>query len=222
MSWGNKGKSIWEKIWSVMKDEPVDKDETAAWNMAGIKEQPAGQNVPPLRQKQAVIRRTGESDVMRILIMSDTHGSHGNLDQVLESERPYEQIIHLGDIEGAEDYIETAAGCPVEAVRGNNDYFSTLPEEKIIEAAGKRILITHGHYYYVAAGVERLIKEAQGRDVDIVMFGHTHRPLIRREGSLTVINPGSLSYPRQEGRRPSYIVMEIGPKGAAEFLLKYL
>lgn len=159
---------------------------------------------------------------MRILIMSDTHGSQENLDKVLESERPYEQIIHLGDIEGAEDYIEAAAGCPLEAVRGNNDYFSSLPEEKIFEAAGKRILITHGHYYYVAAGVERLIKEAQGRDVDIVMFGHTHRPLIRREGSLTVINPGSLSYPRQEGHRPSYIVMEAGPKGAVEFFLKYL
>lgn len=159
---------------------------------------------------------------MRVLIISDTHGSEENLDQVLELERPYGTVIHLGDIEGAENYIEQAAGCPLEAVRGNNDYFSTLPEEKIIVIGKKRILITHGHYYYVAAGVERLIKEAQGRDVDIVMFGHTHRPFIRHEGGLTVVNPGSISYPRQEGHKPSYAVMEIDEKGEAEILLKYL
>ena len=74
----------------------------------------------------------------------------------------------------------------------------------------------------MAAGVEHLIKEAFGRGADIVMFGHTHYPMIRREGGLTVINPGSLSYPRQEGRRPSYIVMETDPQGGVEFFLKFL
>ncbi len=58
---------------------------------------------------------------MRVLVISDTHGYHKNLDRVLELERPYQQVIHLGDLEGDEDYLEAAAGCPVEAVRGNND-----------------------------------------------------------------------------------------------------
>lgn len=159
---------------------------------------------------------------MKVLVISDTHGNHKNFDRVLEMEQPLGQIIHLGDIEGEEDYMEAAAGCPIAAVRGNNDYFSDLPGEQIIEVKGKRIFITHGHYYYVAAGVERLIKEAHGRDVDMVMFGHTHRPLIRQEGDLSVINPGSLSYPRQEGRRPSYIVMEFDEKGAYEIFLNFL
>lgn len=159
---------------------------------------------------------------MRVLIISDTHGNHKNLDRVLELERPYGHIIHLGDIEGAEDYIEAAAGCPVSAVRGNNDYFSQLPAEQIIEIAGKRIFMTHGHYYYVVAGVENLIKEAKGRGVDMVMFGHTHWPLIRKDHGLAVINPGSLSYPRQEGRKPSYIIMEIGEQGDFQFFLKFL
>lgn len=159
---------------------------------------------------------------MRVLIVSDTHGNHDNFDRLLEIEQPFDQIIHLGDAEGGEDYIAAAAGCPVAAVRGNNDYFSDLPGEQIIEIEGKRIFITHGHYYYVVAGVERLVKEAQGRDVDMVMFGHTHRPLVRQECGLMVINPGSLSYPRQEGRRPSYIVMQIEPNGGFEIFLKYL
>lgn len=159
---------------------------------------------------------------MKALIISDTHGLHENLDKVLEAERPYDLVIHLGDLEGAENYLEENATCPVEAVRGNNDYFSDLPDEKVIEVAGKQVLITHGHYYYVAAGVETLIKEAIGRNVDIVMFGHTHRPLLRQKEGLIVLNPGSLSYPRQEGRKPSYMVMESSPEGKLNFLLKFL
>lgn len=184
-----------------------------------------GRKRPSVQQTlsvQPVRAHAGESESMKVLIMSDTHGVHKNLDRVLELERPYEQILHMGDIEGDEDYIEAVAGCPVAAVRGNNDYFSQLPQERIAEIAGKRILMTHGHYYYVAAGVELLIKEAFGRGADMVMFGHTHYPMIRREGGLTVINPGSLSYPRQEGHRPSYIVMETDPQGGVEFFLKFL
>lgn len=176
---------------------------------------------PKDSEKLAVLRSTGEIGVMRILIISDTHGIKKNLDRVLKLEHPYDQVIHLGDIEGDEEYLEAAAGCPVAAVRGNNDYFSQLPQEQIIEVAGKRIFLTHGHYYYVVAGLEHLIKEAKGRDVDIVMFGHIHRPVIRQEGTLSVINPGSLSFPRQEGRRPSYIVMEIESEGNAKYFLKF-
>lgn len=159
---------------------------------------------------------------MKVLVISDTHGRHKYLDQVLIDERTYHHIIHLGDIEGDEDYIQTVAGCPMDAVRGNNDFFSRLPDEQIIEVGTKRIFITHGHYYYVDAGVERLIREAHGREVDMVMFGHTHRPLLREEKDLTVLNPGSLSYPRQEGRQPSYAVLEIDNKGLVHIVMKYL
>jgi len=155
-------------------------------------------------------------------VISDTHGRHQYLDQVLLDERPYSRVIHLGDIEGADDYIESVAGCPLDAVRGNNDFFSVLPDEQVVVVGGKRIFMTHGHFYYVDAGVERLVKEAHGREVDMVMFGHTHRPLYRQDGDLTVLNPGSLSYPRQEGHRPSYAVMEIDGKGQVQISLKYL
>ena len=60
---------------------------------------------------------------MKTLIISDTHGIQKNMDWVFAQERPFAQVIHLGDIEGDEDYLEAAAGCPVAAVRGNNDYF---------------------------------------------------------------------------------------------------
>ncbi len=159
---------------------------------------------------------------MRVLVVSDTHGNHKNLAQVLELERPYDMVIHLGDIEGGEEELKAAAGCPVAAVRGNNDYFSDLPQEMEIEVAGKKLLITHGHYYYVVAGVEHLLKEALGRGVDIVMYGHTHRPLLRREGGIVIANPGSLAYPRQDGHEPTYLIMEVNEKGEEKFFLKKL
>lgn len=159
---------------------------------------------------------------MKILIISDTHGKHDNLSRVLEQESPIDLLIHLGDAEGYEEYIAKQAGCPLEIVAGNNDFFSDLPREKELEIGKYKVLITHGHYYYVNTGIEEIARMAQGRDFDIVMYGHTHRPLIDIRKDIIVMNPGSLSYPRQEGRRPSYIVMETDQSGDAEFEIKYL
>ena len=53
-----------------------------------------------------------------------------------------------------------------------------------------RTFLTHGHFYSVSVGTERLIDEAQDRGVQIAMFGHTHKPYLERRGDLTVLNPG--------------------------------
>jgi len=158
---------------------------------------------------------------MKILIVSDTHGKESNLEKVLKKVGDIDRLIHLGDLEGGEDYIRSLADIPMDIVAGNNDYYSDLPRETVIQLGNYRALITHGHYYYVVAGLEHLIREAQGRDVDIVMFGHIHRPVIRQEGALTVINPGSLSFPRQEDRKPSYIVMETDAQKGFQYFLKF-
>ena len=63
---------------------------------------------------------------MRILIVSDTHGRESNLERVLEEVGNIRHLIHLGDVEGQEDYIEAIADCPVHIVSGNNDFFSDL------------------------------------------------------------------------------------------------
>ncbi len=63
--------------------------------------------------------KTRGMDAMKVLVISDTHGYHKNLDRVLELERPYDQVIHLGDIEGDEEYLEAKAGCPVEIGRAH-------------------------------------------------------------------------------------------------------
>lgn len=159
---------------------------------------------------------------MKVLIVSDTHKSHRNLERVIETEKPFDLFIHLGDVEGAGDYLEALADCPVHIVRGNNDFFSDLPAEKEIMIDGNHVFLTHGHYYYVSIGEERIAEEARGRGADIVMYGHTHMPSVTREKDLILLNPGSIAYPRQQGRRPSYIVMRTDEKGQADFEIRYL
>ena len=60
--------------------------------------------------------------------------------------------------------------------------------------------------------------------VDIVMYGHTHKPVVDQGRDIIAVNPGSLTYPRQEGRSPSYIVMTItdGIKQDVSFEIRYL
>lgn len=159
---------------------------------------------------------------MKILVVSDTHRRDLMFKEAYVREEPVDMVIHCGDIEGSEDYIKEIADCPVEMVMGNNDFFSYLPREKEFMIGKYKVWITHGHYFNVSLGRERLKEEAKFRGVDIVMYGHTHRPVIDYDGDLTVINPGSLGYPRQEGRRPSYIVMETDRDGDAHFTIHYL
>ncbi len=131
-------------------------------------------------------------------------------------------VIHCGDVEGSEYIIEKKAACPVEIVLGNNDYFSELPREKNFMIGPYKVWLTHGHNYYVTVENGSIKREAISRGADIVMYGHTHRPVIDIGQNITAINPGSLTYPRQDGRKPSYIIMEIDGKQKAHFTLNYL
>ena len=152
---------------------------------------------------------------MKVLIVSDTHRFDDNLEQVIAEETPFDALIHLGDAEGSEYLIREWVGedCALYMVMGNNDFFSDLDREMEIELGPHRIFLTHGHYYNVSLGVETLAEEALARGCDIAMYGHTHRPYLNQEGPVTVLNPGSLSYPRQEGRRPSYMIMDMDDTG---------
>ncbi len=159
---------------------------------------------------------------MKVLIVSDTHRHNENFVKAVERTAPIDLVVHCGDIEGSELFISQAAGCPVQMVAGNNDFFSELPGELTFKIGALQVWVTHGHHYYVSMGTEFIIEEAKARGVDVVMYGHTHRPSIEYRAGIVVLNPGSLSYPRQDGRRPSYIVMETDRFGEWHFDIRYL
>ncbi len=158
---------------------------------------------------------------MKVLIVSDTHRKNDIYLNIVELHKP-DMVIHCGDAEGAEYLLSEAADCPVHIVLGNNDFFSDLPRELEIEVAGRKVWITHGHNYFVSMGNETIKREAVARGADIVCYGHTHRPVVDLDDDVIALNPGSLSYPRQENRRPSYIIMETDSKDEMHFTIAYV
>lgn len=148
---------------------------------------------------------------MKILLMSDTHGRDGNVERVLEKEKAFEYIIHCGDVEGREDYIRRKTPGPCCIVAGNCDYYGSLPDSAAFELEGHRIFVTHGHRQGVSMGREGLLRAARQNHADIVCFGHIHRPVFEQQEGIWLCNPGSLTYPRQEGHCPSYMLLEITP-----------
>lgn len=160
---------------------------------------------------------------MKILIVSDTHRRNDNYFKVLQMHQPLDMVIHCGDTEGSEYAISQAADCPVQIVLGNNDFFCNLPRELEFNIGKYKIWVTHGHNYFVYMGSEMIKKEARARGVDIVMYGHTHMPIVDNSwDDVIAVNPGSISYPRQDGHRPSYCIMEIDRFEQVHFTISYL
>ena len=159
---------------------------------------------------------------MRILIISDTHRKDENVEKILKKEGAFDRVIHLGDVEGSQKKLTRMVKCPMDMGAGNNDMFGDLPKEKELELCGHHILLTHGHYYYVSLDTAMLGSDAGARGFDIVLYGHTHRPKIEERGGVILANPGSVAYPRQEGRKPSYIIMKLEENGETDFEIKYL
>lgn len=162
---------------------------------------------------------------MKILIVSDTHGSLKGLQAALEAEGVPDWILHLGDVDRQEDEIlALAPKSRFACVRGNNDYYTNLSDELFLEIGGYKIWMTHGHRYQVYSGTDMIKNTGIMKGADIVMHGHTHTPFIDidEENKITVINPGSISQPRQIGRQPSYIVMELEDGRSPVYEIRYL
>ena len=161
---------------------------------------------------------------MKILIVSDIHRKDENLKWVIRKTKPFDMLIHLGDAEGSEYEIMkwVDKGCDLEMIMGNNDFFSDLPREEIIDLAGKKILVTHGHTYGVSGGTDGIVEAARARGCEAVLFGHTHYPEIEMQEGILVINPGSLTFPRQRGRKFSYAVMEAEEGKDLQAEIRYL
>lgn len=164
--------------------------------------------------------------MLRILIMSDSHGQNENVElaiaQVREEIGEFQMLIHLGDVGDARE-LESLAGVPCYIVRGNTDYDAKLLNANVIEAGGHRIFATHGHLYQVDMRLDLLRFAALENDCDIAMYGHTHVPYLEEDpDDVTILNPGSISKPRQADHRYTYMVMEIDDEDEVTYELRYV
>lgn len=163
-------------------------------------------------------RVTKDPRELRVGVVSDTHGLLRP--EVLRRLDGVDHILHAGDIGRADILVELAAVAPVTAVFGNTDDFEVradVPEEARLELAGRQIIVVHGHQLGSPTPDGLRIRYPRA---DIVVYGHTHRPLLDQDGSPLVLNPGSvgarrfdlpvsLAFLRLGGRRIEVELVEL-------------
>lgn len=162
---------------------------------------------------------TSDKRFTRILVISD---SHERLSAAMDmiSVGNFDHVIHLGDMANdAEDLKNIYEDVFVHSVRGNCDFFDTETAEiLVITINGTRIFACHGHQYGVKSSMDKLEKAARKRKADIALFGHSHRQVLVDLGDLILMNPGSISLPR-DSHEPSCGILEIEPDGRLHYNL---
>jgi putative phosphoesterase len=142
------------------------------------------------------------------LIFSDIHGNFNDAYKVLSRQiKAPDAVLFLGD--GARDVSLLRSNFPQVSfvgVRGNCDFFGAddLPDERVEELCGLRVLMLHGHTRGAKSGLGSIIKAALEADADAVLFGHTHTPvdicylpeelcaISDRDRPLWLFNPGAM------------------------------
>jgi putative phosphoesterase len=151
-----------------------------------------------------------------ILVLSDTHlNSTKDIPAaLLHLDKPIDRVIHAGDVTSREFLNRLSDIAPVESVRGNMDgglMAADILEKQIIDLDGFRIGVVHGRF----GGSETVrYARSQFRHVDLIVFGHTHVPFLEKVANVLLMNPGSLTQPR-EGNPPSFGLIETNG-GSAE------
>lgn len=142
---------------------------------------------------------------MRILVLSDSHGNVGKMAQCVDFVEP-NVILHLGDCEQDFSALRRSyPSIPMQSVPGNCDWGSVSTPEILTEYNGVRILMMHGHTRNVKASTMSAYYAAKELQAQILLFGHTHQPLVEFDGSLWVMNPGSIG----KGFPPTYGVITL-------------
>ncbi|MFL6281401.1 MAG: metallophosphoesterase family protein [Vicinamibacterales bacterium] len=141
-------------------------------------------------------------------VVSDTHGLVRN--SLFGALAGVSQILHAGDVGGREVLDALRAIAPVRAVYGNVDPIDgVLPDEIAVEAGGLSIHVSHGH----EVGSPTPAKLLSRYSADILVFGHTHRAVVEREGKRLVVNPGAAG-PRRFQVKPSVAILRIANSNA--------
>jgi putative phosphoesterase len=144
---------------------------------------------------------------MRLGVISDTHGLLRP--QVFDVFKEVDHILHAGDVGPAEILAELEAIAPVTAVYGNTDGWdlrARLPQVASIRLDGFDIVVTHGDQLG-SPTPEKL--NAAFPEAEIIVFGHTHRPLLTLvDVVVTVMNPGGAG-PQRFDLPPSVGIMEL-------------
>lgn len=121
---------------------------------------------------------------LRLGVIADTHGLLRP--EALEALRGCERILHLGDIGPASLLDQLRELAPLDVVRGNNDiedWAAALPETLLLELGGLRLFLIHD--------LKQLAIDPVAEGIDVVLAGHSHKPLNEVRDGVLYLNPGS-------------------------------
>lgn len=144
------------------------------------------------------------ADLVRVLVISDSHGNEWSIRAALEREEGITAVIHLGD--GAREAVKLQAEFPYldwHIVCGNCDIGADVPSKKIITLSGNKLYLTHGHAERVKSGLLTLSYTACEHEVTAALYGHTHLPSIDFRDGIMLMNPGSI------GKDGAYAVLDF-------------
>jgi uncharacterized protein len=126
---------------------------------------------------------------MKLGLISDTHGLLRP--EALRALEGVDHVLHAGDVGDPDILTELEAIAPVTAVWGNTDGWDVRDrtvEVAEMELGGVRVVVLHGHRLRSATPE---LAAAAHPDAALVVFGHSHKPLVRRIGEVLAVNPGS-------------------------------
>ncbi len=173
---------------------------------------------------------------MRVGLISDTHNPSVGPEpppEVVSAFKGVDVIIHAGDIyqPSCLDWLEEIA--PVYAVElGADAHFKddvrVVDRTRVIELEGHTIGITHdllvpgmaqevtefsplSKHFPKNADLSTALATVFDAAVDIVIFGHTHYPVVEEFQGVLMVNPGSPSLPKQLRRLGQVAILELGP-----------
>ena len=140
---------------------------------------------------------------MLVGVISDTHGLIRA--EALAALSGVELILHAGDVGGESILRELRAIAPVHAVYGNiDDPAMGLPQSVDLVLDGLKVHVSHGH----ELGSPKPDTLAARYSADVVVYGHTHKPLIETRPATLILNPGAAG-PRRFNLQPSVALLRL-------------
>lgn len=152
---------------------------------------------------------------MKIGILADTHISKPGSNwwsYIEDTFKEVDMLIHAGDFVSFETFEFLRGFKRLYSVWGNCDDAKiqrTLKERDVVTAAGYRIGIFHGHGREKTT-LDRAYDQFADDNVDIIVFGHSHQPIVQSKRGVLMLNPGSMTNRRNE-KWCSYIILELFP-----------
>ncbi|MDW7709118.1 MAG: metallophosphoesterase [Deferrisomatales bacterium] len=155
---------------------------------------------------------------MLLGVLSDTHlcAPQGRLRELLAGPLgEAEVLLHAGDYTGETvvDYLEHGDPRPFYGVAGNADPMSVvrrLPATRLLSLAGRRVGLVHG--WGSSEGLEDRILASLPQGLDLVVYGHSHRPRRAERGETLLVNPGS-AFDRRSAPACTVALVELGCSG---------